>query len=228
MRISEIFYSLQGEGMLAGTPSVFVRTAGCNLRCVWCDTPYASWNPEGEERPMGPLLADVRRHWGVRHVVVTGGEPMLYDDITLFTERLKQDEFHITIETAGTVFKPVTCDLMSISPKLANSTPWRREGGRWARQHEDLRYQPEVLKQLISAHDYQLKFVMAKPEDMEEALSIVQEIGADRDRVLLMAEAATPELLTERNYWLAELCKQHVFRLSPRLHIDLWGGERGR
>jgi 7-carboxy-7-deazaguanine synthase len=228
MRVSEIFYSLQGEGILAGTPSVFVRVTGCNLRCVWCDTPYTSWKPEGEERPLGTILSDVRRHWGVHHVVLTGGEPMMFEEVTLFTERLKQDDFHITIETAGTVFRPVTCDLMSINPKLANSTPWRRDGGRWARQHEDLRYQPEVLRQLIAAHDYQLKFVIAKPEDIEEVLKIVQEIGADRGRVLLMAEAAAPELLTERNYWLAELCKQHVFRFSPRLHIDLWGGERGR
>jgi 7-carboxy-7-deazaguanine synthase len=228
MRVSEIFYSLQGEGILAGMPSVFVRVTGCNLRCVWCDTPYASWKPEGEEIALGPILADVRRHWGVRHVVLTGGEPMMFQEATLFTERLKQDGFHITIETAGTVFRPVTCDLMSISPKLANSTPWRRDGGNWARQHEDLRYQPEVLRQLIAAHDYQLKFVIAKPEDIEEVLKIIQEIGADRGRVLLMAEAARPELLTERNYWLAEVCKQHVFRFTPRLHIDLWGGERGR
>ena len=228
MRVSEIFYSLQGEGILVGTPSVFVRMTGCNLRCVWCDTPYTSWNPEGEFRPLGTVLADVRRHWGARHVVLTGGEPMMFEELTLFTERLKQDDFHITIETAGTVFLPVTCDLMSISPKLANSTPWRRDGGRWARPHEDLRYQPEVLRQLIAAHDYQLKFVIAKPEDIEEVLKIIQEIGADRGRVLLMAEAATPELLTERNYWLAEVCKQRVLRFTPRLHIDLWNGERGR
>lgn len=228
MRIAEVFFSLQGEGMLMGTPSVFVRTSGCNLRCVWCDTPYASWKPEGEEKQLGTLLSDVRRHWGVRHVVVTGGEPMIADDIVLFTQRLKEDDFHITIETAGTVFKPVTCDLMSISPKLANSTPWRREGGRFARQHEELRYQPDILRQLISAYDYQLKFVVAKPEDIEEVLSIVKDVGADRGRVLLMAEATALEQLVERNYWLAELCKQHVFRFSPRLQIDLWGGERGR
>ncbi|MBI4875184.1 MAG: 7-carboxy-7-deazaguanine synthase QueE [Acidobacteria bacterium] len=228
MRISEIFYSLQGEGMLAGTPSVFVRTTGCNLRCAWCDTPYASWKPEGEEMELGAILSAVRRNWGVRHVVVTGGEPMIAQDIELLTQRLREHEFHITIETAGTADRAVTCDLMSISPKLANSAPWRREGGKYARPHEDLRYQPEVLRRLMSDYEYQLKFVVAKPEDIQEVLKMVEETGASQDRVLLMAEAATPETLVERNLWVAELCKRYVFRFSPRLHVDLWGGERGK
>src|SRR3954464_15198022 len=121
MKISEIFYSIQGEGMLAGVPSVFVRTSGCNLRCTWCDTPYASWRPEGQDVGYGPILANVRRHWS-GYVVVTGGEPMIDPDIVELTQKLRTIEHHITIETAGTVFKPVECDLMSISPKLGNST----------------------------------------------------------------------------------------------------------
>ncbi len=88
MKISEIFYSIQGEGMLAGVPSVFVRTSGCNLRCTWCDTPYTSWKPEGEDLPLGGILAEVRKHWAT-HVVVTGGEPMIQPDIVLLTERLR-------------------------------------------------------------------------------------------------------------------------------------------
>src|SRR5579859_4706091 len=108
LKISEIFYSIQGEGMLAGVPSVFVRLSGCNLRCVWCDTPYTSWKPEGEEMPLGAVLADVRRRWST-HVVVTGGEPMIADQIVELTRGLKELDLHVTIETAGTVYKPVVC-----------------------------------------------------------------------------------------------------------------------
>jgi 7-carboxy-7-deazaguanine synthase len=227
LKISEIFYSIQGEGMLAGVPSVFVRLSGCNLRCDWCDTPYASWKPEGEEKLLGTILADVRRN-GASHVVVTGGEPMIHAGIVQLTRKLKEIEQHITIETAGTVFEPVVCDLMSISPKLANSTPTRREGGRWAAQHERLRYQPDILKQLIAAYAYQLKFVVRQPADMPEVRSIVKDIGADRDRVLLMAEGTDPGTIYERSQWIAEACKQFGYRYSPRLHIDIWGNERGK
>src|SRR5271163_673469 len=183
MKIAEIFYSIQGEGILIGVPSVFVRTSGCNLRCTWCDTPYASWKPEGEDQPLGGVLASVRRHWAT-HVVVTGGEPMIQEDIVRVTRRLKDFDLHITIETAGTVYHPVQCDLMSISPKLANSTPSQRDGGRWAAQHDRLRYQPEVLKRLMGEYPYQIKFVVTAPEDLEEIAAVIAETGAGRSRVI--------------------------------------------
>ncbi len=226
-KTAEIFYSIQGEGMLAGVPSVFVRLSGCNLRCDWCDTPYASWKPEGEDIYLGTILADVRRNWA-SHVVVTGGEPMIHVGIVELTQKLKELEQHITIETAGTVFEPVVCDLMSISPKLAHSTPARREGGRWAAQHDRLRYQPDVLKQLIASYPYQLKFVVRQQQDMTEIQSIVKDIGADRDRVMLMAEGTDPGTIYERSQWITEACKQFGYRYSPRLHIDIWGNVRGR
>src|SRR5512142_1991646 len=131
MKISEIFHSIQGEGILAGVPSVFVRTSGCNLRCVWCDTPYTSWQPEGNQMTVSEILAEVLR-WPGGHTVVTGGEPMIAPEIIELCRDLRGAGQHVTIETAGTVFAPVDCDLMSISPKLANSTPVSREGGRWA------------------------------------------------------------------------------------------------
>jgi len=226
MKISEIFYSIQGEGMLAGVPSVFVRTSGCNLRCAWCDTPYTSWKPEGEDLPFGAILAEVRKHWA-KHVVVTGGEPMIQPEIVRLTERLREFGWHITVETAGTVYQAVACDLMSISPKLANSTPTRREGGKWAVQHDKLRYQPEVLKQLMAEYPYQLKFVVSEPEDLLEIEGILKETGADRSRVVLMPEGVSPEALYERSKWLVEICKQEKFRYGPRLHIDLFGNQRG-
>ncbi|HET9319772.1 MAG TPA: 7-carboxy-7-deazaguanine synthase QueE, partial [Bryobacteraceae bacterium] len=161
MKIAEIFYSLQGEGSLIGVPSIFVRTSGCNLRCSWCDTPYTSWHPEGTEFSLDEILGQVEAY-PARYVVVTGGEPMIAPEIVSLTERLRARGLHITIETAGTVFAPVACDLMSISPKLANSTP----EGPFHGQHERLRIQPEVLQRLMARYDYQLKFVMERPEDV--------------------------------------------------------------
>jgi 7-carboxy-7-deazaguanine synthase len=227
MKVSEIFYSIQGEGMLAGVPSVFVRLSGCNLRCVWCDTPYTSWNAEGSNVTLDEVLASVRSH-SATHVVLTGGEPMIFPDSVELTRRLKETGVHVTVETAGTVYQPVACDLMSISPKLANSTPREREGGRWAAQHDRLRYQPEVLRQLMSEYPYQLKFVVTAPEDMAEIEKMVEETGADRNRVVLMPEGVDARTICERALWLVDLCKRERFRYSPRLHVDLWGNERGR
>ncbi len=226
MKIAEIFYSVQGEGMLTGTPSVFVRTSGCNLRCTWCDTPYTSWSPEGVEMSVADVLAEVRRH-PCTHVVVTGGEPMIQPAVVELTNALHDSGLHITIETAGTVWAPVVCDLMSISPKLANSTPVDREGGRWAAMHERVRHQPDVLRRLMAEYPHQLKFVIAAPEDMEEVERLIGEVDADRSRVVLMPEGIDVETLSERGRWLVEICKERGYRFSPRLHVMLWGNLRG-
>ena len=226
MKISEIFHSIQGEGILVGTPSVFVRTSGCNLRCVWCDTPYTSWAPEGEELSVEAILDQVRRY-PARHAVVTGGEPLIAPEIAELTEGLRRLRLHITVETAGTVPARLACDLMSISPKLANSTPWEREEGRWARQHDRLRLQWDVLRGLMEAYEYQLKFVVAQPQDLPEIRTVVEQTGADPQKVVLMPEGTDSALLRERTRWLAEIVKQEGFRLSPRLHIDLYGNRRG-
>ncbi len=224
MKIAELFYSLQGEGALVGVPSVFIRTSGCNLRCVWCDTPYTSWSPEGADLSLDQILAEVQSY-PARHVVVTGGEPMIAPEIIPLTESFRQLGLHITIETAGTVFKPVACDLMSISPKLANSTPVAEE--RWAAQHDRLRTDLGALLQLVALYDYQLKFVVEAPSDLEEVRALLGRLQADRSRVILMPEGTDRETLRERGVWLAEICKAEGFRFSPRLHIDLYGNRRG-
>jgi 7-carboxy-7-deazaguanine synthase len=227
VKISEIFYSIQGEGTLLGVPSVFVRSSGCNLRCAWCDTPYTSWQPEGEERSVSSIVDEVAG-FGASHVVITGGEPMIAPQIAELTEELSERlKPHITIETAGTVDANVRCDLMSISPKLANSTPRTRDNGRWADQHERLRYQPEILRRLIQLYPYQLKFVITEAGDLEQVNAIVSEIGASRARVVLMPEGVDAGVLAERGRWLADIAKQQGFRMTPRLHIDLWGNRRG-
>lgn len=222
MKIAELFYSLQGEGALVGVPSVFIRTTGCNLRCAWCDTPYTSWQPEGVEMDLDRILDEVRAH-PARHVVVTGGEPMIAPEIVPLTERLGALGLHVTVETAGTVFQPVFCDLMSISPKLANSVP----GDRWAAQHDRLRIQPSVLRDLMSRYPYQLKFVVERPDDLDEIRALLEDLRAGIDRVVLMPEGTDPDCLRERSRWLAEICKEEGFRFSPRLHVDLWGNRRG-
>jgi 7-carboxy-7-deazaguanine synthase len=223
LKIAELFYSIQGEGSLVGVPSVFIRTSGCNLRCTWCDTPYTSWQPEGTDLELDQILDEVAAH-PARHVVVTGGEPMIAPDIVSLTARLRERGLHITIETAGTVFTPVSCDLMSISPKLANSTP---DDPRWGRQHERLRIQPQVLAELMARYEYQLKFVIERPGDLDEVRSLVESLGADREHVILMPEGTDADRLRERGLWLAEICKSEGYRFSPRLHVDLWGNRRG-
>jgi len=222
LKIAELFYSIQGEGSLTGVPSVFIRTSGCNLRCGWCDTPYTSWQPEGTELSLRQIVDEARAH-PARHVVVTGGEPMIQPEIIALTEQLRAAGLHITIETAGTVFQPVACDLMSISPKLGNSTP----EGAWAERHERLRLQPAVLRELMGRYDYQLKFVIQRPGDMAEVRELAAELEADPARIILMPEGTEAAQLRERGAWLAEICKEEGFRFSPRLHVELWGNRRG-
>lgn len=226
MRISEIFYSVQGEGGLAGVPSVFIRTSGCNLRCDWCDTPYTSWEPSGDEMRVEAVVAEAAAY-PARHVVVTGGEPMIAPEIVALTGALRCAGRHITVETAGTVYKEVACDLMSISPKLANSTPHQREGGRWAAQHDRLRINLDALRRLTERYEHQLKFVITERGDLDEVKSLVAELQARPERVVLMPEGTDRDILAERGRWLVEVCKDEGYRFSPRLHVDLWGSRRG-
>jgi len=167
MFISEIFYSIQGEGELTGIPSVFVRTSGCNLRCTWCDTKYASWTPEGEELSQDEIVARILAY-PAGHVVLTGGEPMIAKGIHELAAALKAAGRHLTIETAATVSpEGIACDLASLSPKLRNSTPGL-EAGAWRERHDRTRLQPEVIRQWIESYPYQLKFVVTSGEDLDE------------------------------------------------------------
>jgi 7-carboxy-7-deazaguanine synthase len=229
MKVSEIFYSLQGEGKLVGVPSVFVRASGCNLRCSWCDTPYASWDPEGEEMSADDILRRVLPHCA-RHTVITGGEPMIMPDIIDLCEFLRDPGMqHITIETAATVYKPVKVDLVSLSPKLSNSTPWQREGGRFAEAHERQRINVPVIQQFIdNSPEFQLKFVVSDEGDMREIEQLLEKLKHWKETdVLLMPEGTTVEQLNSRAGWLSDLCKRTRFRYCPRLHVELYGNTRG-
>jgi 7-carboxy-7-deazaguanine synthase len=228
MKVSEVFYSIQGEGKLVGVPSVFVRASGCNLRCAWCDTPYASWEPEGDELAVEQIVEQVTGY-PARHVVLTGGEPMIMPDIAELAAALRSRDYHITIETAATVFKDVAVDLASLSPKLANSTPTERDGGRFARAHERLRMNLPVIQQFIDASpDFQLKFVVSREADLAEIHQVLGQLRHWRPAdVLLMPEGTDLPTLESRAGWLAEVCKRTGFRYCPRLHVALYGNTRG-
>ena len=226
MRIAEIFKSIQGEGKLTGVPSIFIRTSGCNLRCTWCDSPYTSWEPEGEELLPEEVVTRVREH-DAKYVVLTGGEPMIAPGVEELTRRLENDGYHLTIETAATVWKDVVCDLASINPKLANSTPPRPGGGQWTDTHDKTRINLETIRRFMAFPDYQLKFVVDAPEDLGEIDTILAQIGPyEQSNVLLMPQGVTNEELTERSRWLVEICKQRGFRYCPRLQITLFGNVR--
>ncbi len=230
MRIAEIFFSIQGEGRLAGLPSVFIRTSGCNLRCRWCDTPYASWNPEGNEMTMAEIMAEVEKH-PARHVVVTGGEPMIARDIGVLLHALRDAGKHITIETAGTVApNGVPCDLASLSPKLKNSNPDHEIFGKiWSERHEATRWQPEILREWCSTYEHQIKWVVASLQDIfeiEEMLKIA-DLKSLPEHILLMPEGRTVAELQQRAPLIVEWCKTRGWRYCPRLHIELFGNTRG-
>lgn len=230
MLISEIFYSIQGEGELTGVPSVFVRTSGCNLRCSWCDTPYASWNPEGEPRSIAQIIAAVESYPQARHVVLTGGEPMIAKDMRALAAALKEIGRHVTIETAATVAPDgIACDLASLSPKLLNSAPDALAHGAWRKKHEATRWQPKVVRAWIDAYPFQFKFVVARPEDVDELEHMLAVLDREipRHKVLLMPEARTLEKMRGTAEWLGELCKAKGYRYAHRLHIELYGNRRG-
>lgn len=232
MRIAEMFYSVQGEGKLTGVPSVFIRTSGCNLRCRWCDTPYASWQPEGREMSIEEIVEEVQKSPS-KHVVVTGGEPMLAKDMPDLLKRLKELGYHLTIETAGTIMpNGVACDLASLSPKLRHSTPDAEMLGEgWSRRHEELRWQPDVVRTWVEKYEHQLKFVVSKEEDLTEIEEMLNESGmihlTQPANVMLMPEARTVEEIGQLAPKVVEWCKERGWRYCARLHIDLFGNKRG-
>jgi 7-carboxy-7-deazaguanine synthase len=225
MVINEIFYSLQGEGFLAGIPSVFVRLAGCPLRCRWCDTKYAWTEEAGEDYRIEEIVQTIQR-WTCKFIVITGGEPMTNSDLAELVRKLKELKKHITIETAGTTFiADMPCDLMSISPKLSNSTPDEPE---LAETHEALRLDVAVLRKLIDNYKYQLKFVVDLQDDLAEIQQTIEKLGnVDSEKVMLMPQAATRDELLVKSPRVAEMCKRTGFAFCQRLQVLLWSNKRG-
>jgi 7-carboxy-7-deazaguanine synthase len=225
MWIAEVFASIQGEGQFAGTRSAFVRTSGCNLRCWFCDTPETSWRPRGDHREWEGLVEQIA-DLECEHVVVTGGEPMLQPGVVPLTRALRERGHVVTIETAGTVDADVSADLMSISPKLSNSTPVDEPA--WAIRHDAIRDAPRVIERFVDDFAYQLKFVVDRPADVLEVESYVERLeAAEPDHVWLMPQAVTTAQIAERAEWIREAAESRGWRVSPRLHIELWGNRPG-
>ena len=224
LRLSEVFRSIQGEGELAGADSVFVRTVGCNLRCRWCDTPYTSWEPEAGERVAVDELADRVLGEDCRHIVLTGGEPLLTPGVVPLSRRLRDAGRHVTVETAGTVFRPVAADLISLSPKLSNSTPV----GSWRERHEDRRDAPAVVRRLLTDYPYQLKFVVEGKADLPEIDAwLAAHPPAEKRRAFLMPQARTAAEYAALAPRVEALAAAHGSRFGPRLHVARWGDARG-
>ncbi len=231
MKVSEIFYSLQGEGFLAGVPSVFVRLAGCPLRCRWCDTKYARDYEAGREYEVADIVETVQKY-DCRYVVITGGEPLVTAELEAreglkqLTKTLKDNGWHITIETVGGWFmEDLACDLMSISPKLSNAVP---KNSIDAVIHKKNQPDIAVLGELIDKYDYLLKFVVDTEADLAEILSVIKRIdNVDRNKVMLMPQAATRKEYLAKSPMVAELCTQTGFAFCQRLQILLWNNERG-
>ncbi len=225
MKVTEIFYSLQGEGFLAGVTSVFVRLAGCPLRCKWCDTKYAWDNGAGNNYSVKEILQTVQQERS-KFVVITGGEPMINSDLPQLVQELKDLEKHITIETAGIAYIPaLPCDLMSISPKLSNSTP---ADPKIAAIHENSRLDLAVLRELIAHYKYQLKFVVDSQDDLPEIQQTIEEIGnVDLQKVMLMPQATTRDELLAKSPMVADMCKRTGFTFCQRLQVLLWDNQKG-
>jgi len=225
MYINEIFYSLQGEGFLVGVPSIFVRMAGCPLRCRWCDTKYAWDEKAGEQYSVAEIIETIQQ-WQCRFVVITGGEPVISSELLQLARELKAADKHITIETAGIAYIPdMPCNLMSISPKLSNSTP---EDKQHAESHEKSRLDLAVLSELIDHYDYQLKFVVESESDLPEIKETIEKLGnVDLEKVMLMPQATTREEYLAKSPMVADMCKQTSFAFSQRLQTLLWNNKKG-
>ena len=226
MKIVEIFHSIQGEGKLVGVPSVFIRLAGCPLRCRWCDTKYAWHESAGTEYSIEEIAEAVEK-LDCDHIVITGGEPMINPAIKELSVKLKTLGRHITIETAGIAFAAnLSCDLMSISPKLANSVPAETA---LAEIHKKMPLDTAVLNEFIDNYDYQLKFVVDELKDTDEIAQCLQQLkNVNPWKVFLMPQAIGQAEYIEKSRMVAEICKRTGFTLGQRLQILLYNNERGK
>jgi len=236
MKICENPYdTLQGEGKYIGVPTYFIRTAGCNLRCMFkdangltkCDTPYSSWKvTDVKTFDVNKALKTINEI-GRKHICITGGEPLMHIDLSEIVDKLILNGNVVTIETNGTYYDPSMPEaFMSISPKLRSSYNQPADSNE-AKMHERNNNFLEPTQKWITSHEYQLKFVINDDSDISEVLDIVDDLGADKSKVYLMPQGITKEQLQQKSQWLFGQCIEHGFNYAPRLHIDLFGNKQG-
>jgi len=218
MRIAEIFQSIQGEGGLVGMPSVFIRTAGCNLRCEWCDTQYAWEEDAGEELSLAEIMESISGY-DASYCVLTGGEPMIADGIHELARELDRRGLHTTIETNATAPpNGIRCHLASLSPKLE------------AEGCEPVNAQVEIVEEWLVSYDSQFKFVIRERGDIDLVERFLDSLPLTvaPERIFLMPEGGTLSELEARAPMVAGLCRQYGYRYGQRLHVRLFGPGRGR
>ncbi len=225
--MSEIFLSVQGEGVHAGTPSVFLRTYRCNLSCTWCDSKY-TWLDQDKSKPgvdYAPMSAgaimDRIAAYDCKHLVLTGGEPLLHQRMLApLLAGLKAEGFFIEVETNGTIAPRAdvveSVDCFNVSPKISNSMVG-----------EGVRTRPDALKAFVRSGKAWFKFVVCDQKDLSEIEDMLSRFGIPRGRVILMPEGVDATTLLARSKWLVDICKERGFRFSLRLHILLYGNKRG-
>jgi len=226
----KVFFTLQGEGRTVGYPVVFLRLKFCNLRCVWCDTPYAvfpdreDFKAEGESWTLKETVRQINKAWGVKNnkiqkrLVITGGEPMLqFRAIDNFIDLIP--DWKVEIETNGTILptdKMVQKVQFNCSPKLTNSG-----------NKDTLRYKPEVIKALNSIPSTRFKFVVAQDEDLDEIeKDFINKGLIDVSKVILMPLGVDNDTLNKHLRNVAEKAKEKGYRLISRLQIQIWGAKR--
>lgn len=239
----EIFYTIQGEGRSLGKPSIFLRLSLCNLHCIWCDTDY-TWNWAGTSfkhiydkdpgyskyhkkdwviditpEEIGKILG----RFPCQNIVITGGEPLLQQkELITLCHALKHqnDDYWIEIETNGTIVPDSELDhwidQYNVSPKLKNSG-----------NPGSLRNKPKALSYFSGSTKAYFKYVIDGPADLDEVLEIIDQYHIKKDRIFLMPQGVSPETLAEKRIWLVEICKEHGFNYTDRLHVHIWGNKRG-
>ena len=236
VNVCEFFTSFQGEGTYLGQPSFFLRTSGCNLRCKWgdtlCDTAYASWEPETNLMSVADVLAKIQAMKDespmVNHVVVTGGEPFMQEDLGELLVGLKAMDLFITVESNGTThpIEPLPIDLISLSPKLSTSTPMATE---FEDIHRTRRINVGALKRWVDNYNYQFKFVIFEESDEAEILEILNQLGdVPPERVFLMPEGVDMSQLRVHAIDCFDIARRHGWRYTPRAHIEIFGDSRGK
>lgn len=223
----EIFYSVQGEGVNIGKPAIFLRLGLCNLKCTWCDTKYTwdwkTYNPKEQlvEMPLEDVEQEILRH-NHKYLVVTGGEPMIQQNQLIpLLEQLERGGFFIEVETNGTIVPDQRLlNLVghwSVSPKLENSG-----------NSQSLREVPDCYRLFAGITSSYFKYVIQSEDDFKEVQALAGKYGLVAEKIILMPEAQSREELLDRSRWLVELCKAQGYMFSTRLHILLWGNERGK